>query len=104
MTDLLVVHVTAPDIDVATRIARALVEEELAACCNVIPGVRAIYRWEGAIHEDAELLLVIKTRAEQLDALTRRVLELHPYALPEIIALPIVAGHAPYLAWVRSGG
>lgn len=103
MTDLRVVYVTAPDLDVAARLARALVEEELAACCNLVPGIRSIYRWEGAVHDDGEVLLVVKTQAERLERLTARVVELHPYALPEVIALPIVAGHAPYLAWVRAG-
>lgn len=103
MTDLLVVYITAPDAAVGARIGRALVEEELAACCNLVPGLRSIYRWEGAIQEDAEVLLVLKTRAERLDALTARVVALHPYALPEVIALPVVAGYAPYLAWVGAG-
>lgn len=103
MTDLVVVYVTAPDLDVATRLGRALVEEELAACCNLVPGVRSIYRWQGAVQEDGEVLLVIKTRAARLEALTARVVALHPYDLPEVIALPVTAGHLPYLAWVRAG-
>lgn len=103
MTDLVVVYVTAPDLDVATRLGRALVEEELAACCNLVPGVRSIYRWQGAVQEDGEVLLVIKTRAARLEALTARVVALHPYDLPEVIALPVAAGHLPYLAWVRAG-
>ena len=103
MTDLLVVYVTAPDETVATHIARTLVEEELAACVNVVPGVRSIYRWQGAVTEDAEILLVVKTRAERLAALTARVVAIHPYTLPEVLALPVADGHVPYLEWVRAG-
>jgi periplasmic divalent cation tolerance protein len=103
MSDVVVVYVTAPDLDVATRLGRALVEESLAACCNLLPGVRSIYQWEGAVQEDAEVLLVLKTVAERVPALTERVLALHPYTLPEVIALPVTAGHTPYLEWVRAG-
>jgi periplasmic divalent cation tolerance protein len=101
-TDVLVVYVTTPDAAVAERLARALVEEELAACCSIVPGVRSIYRWEGRVQDDAELLLVIKTTAPRLDALARRVVALHPYAVPEVVALPVAGGHVPYLDWVRA--
>ncbi|MES2641865.1 MAG: divalent-cation tolerance protein CutA [Myxococcota bacterium] len=103
MTDLVVVYITAPDSDVASRIGRTLVEEELAACCNLVPGVRSIYRWEGVVQDDAEVLMILKTRAALVEALTARVVALHPYALPEVVALPVLAGHAPYLDWVREG-
>lgn len=102
MTDLLVVNVTAPNLATAERLARAVVEESLAACCTLVPAVRSIYRWQGAVHDDIEVLLVIKTRAALLDALTARVRALHPYTLPEVIALPIAGGSEPYLAWVRA--
>ena len=92
--------VTAPDAEVGTRIARALVEERLAACVNLVPGVRSLYRWEGAVQEDAEVLLMVKTREERVDALAARVRELHPYDLPEVLALPASGGSADYLAWV----
>ena len=99
--ELDVVLVNAPPAD-AKRIARALVEARLAACVNVIPGVTSIYRWEGAVHEDSECTLVIKTRRALVQELTARVRELHPYAVPEVVALPIAEGrgNAPYLAWV----
>jgi periplasmic divalent cation tolerance protein len=103
MTDLVVVYITAPDADVASRIGRTLVEEELAACCNLVPGVRSIYRWEGVVQDDAEVLMILKTRAALVEALTARVVALHPYALPEVVALPVLSGHAPYLDWVRGG-
>ena len=84
----------------AERIARALVEGRLAACVNVVPGVASFYRWKGEVCHDEEWLLVIKTRAEKVEALREALVSLHPYELPELVALPIEAGHAPYLAWL----
>jgi len=84
----------------AGRIARALVERRLAACVNVGPPVRSFYRWKGAVQEDEERLLVIKTRRDRFEALREALVALHPYELPEAIVLPIEAGHAPYLAWI----
>lgn len=100
VTSCCVVLATFPDAEVAARIARALVEEELAACVSLVPGVRSIYRWQGAIEESAELLGVIKTTAEGTARLIARLVELHPYDVPEAIALDIAEGHAPYLAWL----
>jgi periplasmic divalent cation tolerance protein len=97
-----VVLVTCPTAERAAEIARALVEERLAACGNVIPGLRSIYRWEGKVQDDAEALLVLKTTGERFEALRERVLSLHPYQVPEVIALPIEAGSAPYLAWIAA--
>lgn len=99
------VHValsTAPDADSAARIARALVEERLAACVNVVPAVRSVYRWQGAVEEQTEVLLVIKTRAERIEALAARLRALHPYELPELVALPVTAGLPAYLDWVAA--
>jgi len=93
---------TAPDVETGARIARALVEERLAACVNLVPAVRSIYRWQGAVEADTEVLLVIKTRAERIDALASRLRVLHPYELPELVALPVVAGLGPYLDWVAA--
>ena len=84
----------------AERIARALVERGLAACVNVVPGVVSIYRWKGQIEREGELLLVIKTRTERIEALREALVTLHPYEVPELIVLPIMGGHAPYLAWL----
>jgi periplasmic divalent cation tolerance protein len=100
--DVRVCLLTAPDADTARRVARALVEERLAACVNVVPGVRSIYRWEGAVHEDAELLLVAKTSQDRLAALAERLAVLHPYALPELVAITPSGGSARYLDWVRA--
>ena len=100
MVDALVVLVTAPSPEVAAALARTLVEERLAACGNVLSEVRSIYRWEGQVREDAEALLVLKTTRARLEALRDRVLALHPYDVPEVLALPVEAGSAAYLAWL----
>ncbi len=91
---------TCPDADTARRLAGALVGERLAACVNLLPGVRSVYRWQGEVHEDQEVLLVVKTTRARLDALTERIRALHPYELPEIIAVPVVKGLSDYLHWV----
>ncbi len=100
-TGVCVILVTCPSRPVGERIGRALVESRLAACVNILPGVRSIYRWEGKIQRDPEVLLMIKTRRRRLAALQRTVKSLHPYTVPEIIALPVIAGSAAYLAWVK---
>ncbi|MFH1529834.1 MAG: divalent-cation tolerance protein CutA [Pseudomonadota bacterium] len=98
--DVVVVLVTCASMDDATHIARAVVEGRKAACVNILPQVRSIYRWEGAIHDDPELLLVIKTTREMFEALSTTIREAHPYAVPEIIALPVTDGYDGYLRWV----
>lgn len=84
----------------AERMARALVERGLAACVNIVPGVVSIYRWQGEVQKEHEFLLVIKTRAEALEALRATLVSLHPYEVPELVAWPIAAGHEPYLRWI----
>lgn len=96
----LVVLVTAPDEACAERIAAALVEERLAACVSQLAPLRSTYRWQGAIERAEERLLLAKTTAARFDALAARVRALHPYEVPEILALPVVAGSAAYLAWL----
>ncbi len=98
---IVLVLATCPDREVGERIARVLVEERLAACVNLIPGLTSIYRWQGKVCRAAEVLLVIKTHRRRLPGLTRRVKALHPYSVPEVIVLPLTGGLAPYLAWVR---
>ena len=88
---------TAADAD---RLARALVERRLAACVNVVPGVVSHYRYQGELHRDQEQLLVIKTRAERMGALRAALAELHPYDVPELVALEITDGLEPYLEWL----
>ncbi len=84
------------------RIADALVSEELAACVNLLGPIRSVYRWEGTVHRDEELLLIIKTRGELFGRVSARVRALHSYRTPEVIALPVTAGSEDYLAWLRA--
>lgn len=93
---------TCPDEATARQIAETLVEEHLAACVNLLPGITSIYRWEGQIQHDAEVLVLIKTTAERVSALIARVRDLHPYQVPEIIAVPIQEGLPDYLSWVKT--
>jgi periplasmic divalent cation tolerance protein len=100
-TGAIVVYVTAPQEDEAAAIAKALVGEGLAACVNIVRGIRSLYRWQGKIEDDTEVLMIIKTQASLFERLSSRVRELHSYSVPEVIALPIVSGSDDYLAWVR---
>src|SRR6188474_261581 len=99
---VLAVFSTFPNPDEAAEVARILVTEQLAACVNLVGPVRSIYRWKGEISDDSETLAVIKTTRERFDAMKTRLVELHPYEVAEVIALPIEAGHAPYLAWIET--
>jgi periplasmic divalent cation tolerance protein len=98
--EIVVVLSTFPSADKATEVARALVEQHLAACVNILPSVRSVYRWQGSVQEDAETLAVIKTTRDRYEEVAACIVSLHPYELPEVIGLPLVEGHAPYLAWV----
>lgn len=100
--EVLVVFSTFPSGDQAAEVARTLVEERLAACVNIAPAVRSIYRWDGAIQDDGEALAIIKTTHAQFDAMSARLLALHPYERPEVIGMPVAAGSGAYLAWVAS--
>lgn len=91
---------TCPDEDVARGVARALVEEKLAACGNVVPGITSIYRWKGAVEEAGEWLVLLKTAASRAEALAARLEELHPYDVPEILVLEVERGAGAYLRWV----
>lgn len=95
------VLVTAPPGE-AAALARALVSERLAACVNVLAGVTSVYRWQGAVQEDGEALLVVKTRADRLAALEARVLELHPYDVPEFVVVEPAHVEARYRAWLAA--
>lgn len=97
---LSVVLMTVPDGQTGERIARALVEERLVACANLVPGVTSVYRWEGEVHTDAEHLVVMKTRRALLERLFARAAELHPYSVPELIAVDVQAGSRVYCRWV----
>ena len=93
-----------PDAESAERIATVLVEERLAACVTALPGARSVYRWQGTVERADECVLLIKARADDYPALERRLLALHPYAVPELLALPVLAGNPAYLAWLEARG
>ena len=101
MSDAQVVLVTVPSPAVAARIATAVVRERLAACVNIVPGVRSVYVWKGRVRDDRELLLVMKTTRGRYAELERRVKALHPFEVPEVVALRIRRGSAAYLKWIR---
>lgn len=98
-SEILIAYVTAPDSE-APALARAVVERRLAACVNILPKVRSIYVWEGAVQDEAESLMMIKTTRTRFEALRSAIVALHSYAVPEVIAVPVAAAHAPYSAWV----
>ena len=100
MTEKIIAFVTAPDEDSAAMIGRTLVEERLAACANIVRGIRSIYRWKGEIFDEQECLLVIKTASDSFPKLEERVRSMHPYEVPEIIALEISDGSRAYLDWI----
>jgi periplasmic divalent cation tolerance protein len=97
----IVVWTTAPNREAASRLAECLIAERLAACVSQLPGVLSRYRWRGAIEEAAEVLVIVKTRAALEEALVRRLVELHPYEVPEVLVLPVIGGHPPYLDWIH---
>ena len=102
MSQVLFVYVTAGDTAEAERIGEAAVDERLAACANVLEGMRSIFRWQGSVQKGREVILILKTRADLLEDLKARIVELHSYELPCIVALPITDGHAPFLEWIAS--
>ena len=101
-TTLLLTFCTCPNEEVGTRIAETLVAEGLAACVNQVPGLQSVYLWQGETTRDAETLLLIKTTDSRFDAMATRLRELHPYELPEIIAVPVTRGLTEYLQWVST--
>ncbi len=102
MTEALFVYITAADRDEALAVGRALVEARLAACANVLDGMRSIYWWQGALEEADEAVVVVKTRKAHMDALIAKVRAVHSYDCPCIVALPIVAGNPDYLDWIAA--
>lgn len=103
-TDAILVLTACPEEATALRIARDLVESGLAACVSRLPGAHSTYRWEGRLQDEPEVLLIIKTLATRFEALEMRLKSLHPYEVPEIIAVPVVNGSPEYLAWLRMAG
>lgn len=100
MTDALLVLSTLPNSDAALELVKSLVSERLAACGNLLPAVRSVYRWEGKIKDENEVLVVLKTKQEHFERLKQRLLELHPYETPEVLAIPVEQGYAAYLDWI----
>jgi periplasmic divalent cation tolerance protein len=93
---------TAPSEEVGAMLARGLVEAKLAACVNIVPGLRSIYEWKGAVSDEPEVQLLVKSRRERFAALEAWIAEHHPYEVPEILALPIEAGSSAYLGWLTA--
>jgi periplasmic divalent cation tolerance protein len=100
MSDKIVVLSTCGSAEEAASIARALVERRLAACVNIVPGVRSVYRWKGAVEEAGEWLLIVKSSQALFERLEEELRKMHSYETPEIVALPVVAGSASYLEWL----
>lgn len=102
MEQVLLVQTNLPDAESARALAHRLVESRLAACVNLMPGVQSIYQWQNAIEQTSEVTLLIKTTRGQYERLQHAIVSHHPYEVPEVIALPVSDGHAPYLRWVIS--
>ncbi len=101
MAGEIIVLITASSNDEAEKVGTALVEEHLAACVNILPGIRSIFFWEGKVQVEQEIILLCKSTHQLLDKLISRVKELHSYTVPEILALPVAGGSADYLSWLR---
>ncbi len=99
-TEFVTVLCTVPDQKTALTIARTLVESRLAACCNIVPGLRSIYFWEGQVQDDQELLLIIKSKKKAFPELEEKIKSLHPYQVPEILAISVDSGNSEYLNWL----
>ncbi|MGI9265771.1 MAG: divalent-cation tolerance protein CutA [Gammaproteobacteria bacterium] len=97
----IIVFSTCPDPECGRALARSLVENRAAACVNVLPGVMSVYQWKGTTQEDSECLLMIKSTMDRMDSLASQIEELHPYELPEVVAVPVSGGLPAYLDWVR---
>ena len=100
MTDAVLVLTTLPNSDAAAELASRVVSEKLAACANILPALRSIYRWQGKMQDENEVLVLLKTQARQYEPLKARILALHPYDVPEVIAIPVERGHQAYLDWI----
>jgi periplasmic divalent cation tolerance protein len=102
VTDGLLVITTLPNADAAAELAKNVVGERLAACANLIPALRSIYKWQGKVQDENEVLVLFKTRQQHYENLKSRILELHPYELPEVLAIPVEQGYAAYLDWLAA--
>jgi periplasmic divalent cation tolerance protein len=100
MTDAVLVLTSLPSPETAAQVAKVVVGEKLAACANILPAVRSIYRWQGKVQDENEVLVLLKTQRVHYARLKARILELHPYDVPEVLAIPVEQGHAAYLEWI----
>ncbi len=100
MTNAMLVLTTVSSSDAAAELAKKLVGERLAACANLVPALRSIYRWEGKVQDENEVLVLLKTQQQHYERLKARLLELHPYEVPEVIGIPVERGHQAYLDWI----
>ncbi len=100
MTDKRILLVTVPDRETGERTAHRLLEKRIAACVQVLPGIESFYHWEGKLERSEELLLIIKTKDSLMAEVEREVRSIHPYKVPQIVAVPILWGHKPYMAWI----
>lgn len=100
MSKPIIVLCTAPDNDCAQKIARELVANNLAACCNIIPGLTSIYKWDAKVQQDSELLLMIKSTKHNFELIKEKIKTLHPYKIPEIISVDITQGSKQYIDWI----
>ena len=98
--DYITIFCTTPDLNTAQKISEELVHNRLAACCNILPGIKSIYHWENKVQQDEELLIIIKSRSDIFSEVERKIKEIHPYSVPEIIALPLINGNIEYLNWM----
>ncbi len=101
-TDAIVVFTTVASEDEAVQLVRALLERRLIACGTLLPGARSLYRWQGKLADEREVMVLLKTRSAQLEALQHVFTELHPYKVPELLALSVTAGLSKYLEWINS--
>ena len=98
--EYIIVFITVPDFEVGKRIGDILIEEKLAACVNITSEIKSIYLWKGDIEHDSEHLLIVKTRKDKFECLENRIKEIHPYEVPEIVAVPVISGSKDYLSWI----
>jgi periplasmic divalent cation tolerance protein len=96
----MLVLTTLPNADAAAELAKTVVRERLAACANLFPALRSIYKWQSKVQDENEVLVLLKTRQEHYERLKARILELHPYEIPEVLGIPVEQGYAPYLEWL----
>ena len=102
MTDIVIAFSTVPTIATARELVRDLLRQRLVACVNIVPGIESHYKWQGEVRQDAEVLMIMKTTQDRVDALRAWIEANHSYSTPELVVMPVTAGSEPYLAWVNA--